>query len=90
MSSEGEPSDDTRSPRERVYDAEIAPLMTQIIEICKRESIPFAAQFEIGPGPDPDTPWLITRVVRAMRAGVCVPLMAMTIFTPGAPRDTSR
>jgi len=30
---------------EAVYDAEIAPLMAQIIEICKREGMPFLASF---------------------------------------------
>ena len=29
--------------KEAVYDAEIAPLMQQIIDICKREEIPFMA-----------------------------------------------
>ncbi len=31
---------------EAVYDEQIAPLMTQIIEICKRHSLPMAATFE--------------------------------------------
>lgn len=32
--------------KEAVYDAEIAPLMTKIIEVCKRERIPFVAVFQ--------------------------------------------
>lgn len=31
--------------KESVYDAEIAPLMTQILEICKREKIALIADF---------------------------------------------
>lgn len=31
--------------KESVYDNEIAPLMKQIIEICKREELPLVAQF---------------------------------------------
>ncbi len=31
--------------KESVYDEEIAPLMQQIIEICKREELPMVAQF---------------------------------------------
>ena len=31
--------------KEKVYDDEIAPLMKQIIEICKREQLPMTAQF---------------------------------------------
>ncbi len=30
---------------EAVYDAEIAPLMTQILAICKRERMPMVASF---------------------------------------------
>jgi hypothetical protein len=30
---------------EAVYDAELAPLMTQIIEICKRHKMPMIASF---------------------------------------------
>lgn len=31
--------------KEDVYDNEIAPLMKQIIEVCKREELPMVAQF---------------------------------------------
>ena len=31
--------------KEKVYDEEIAPLMSQIIEICKREKLHMAAQY---------------------------------------------
>lgn len=31
--------------KDSVYDGKIAPLMKQIIEICKREQLPMAAQF---------------------------------------------
>lgn len=32
---------------EAVYDAEISPLMTQIIAICKRENLPMFATFKL-------------------------------------------
>jgi len=35
---------------EAVYDNEIAPLMTRIIEICKAHHIPVTATFEYAPG----------------------------------------
>lgn len=31
--------------KEDIYDNEIAPLMQQILEICKREDLPMTAQF---------------------------------------------
>ncbi|WP_020615766.1 hypothetical protein [Paenibacillus daejeonensis] len=31
--------------KESIYDEQIAPLMKQIIEICKREELPMVAQF---------------------------------------------
>jgi hypothetical protein len=30
---------------EAVYDAEIAPLMEKVIEVCKRNDLPFVAEF---------------------------------------------
>lgn len=33
--------------KEDVYDEQIAPLMSQIIEICKKENIPLTAQFSL-------------------------------------------
>ena len=41
-------------PKETAYDELISPLMTQIIKLCKEHKINFAAQFAIGPHPDPD------------------------------------
>lgn len=34
--------------KEKVYDDKIAPLMSQIIEICKEEGMPMFADFQIG------------------------------------------
>ncbi len=48
-------SDTTPTPtydKEDIYDAEIAPLMTQIIEICKRHEIPMLASFTYRSCPD--------------------------------------
>ena len=33
--------------KEDIYDEQIAPLMTKIIEICKEENIPMTAQFAL-------------------------------------------
>ncbi len=41
---------------ESVYDSEIHPLMTQILEICKRVKMPMAATFCYAKGRDPDDP----------------------------------
>lgn len=35
---------------EKVYDEEIAPLMTQIINICNKHELPMIAEFEYSPG----------------------------------------
>lgn len=36
-----------RFDKEAAYDAEINPLMAQIIDICKREAIPMVASFHL-------------------------------------------
>jgi len=41
---------------ESVYDSEIAPLMTQIIEICKRVEMPMLATFCYNKGQNTDDP----------------------------------
>lgn len=38
---------------EVVYDSQIAPLVGQIIDICKRHSIPMVATFQLTGGEDP-------------------------------------
>lgn len=38
-------SEQTKFDKEHIYDEQIAPLMKQIIEICKREELPMNAQF---------------------------------------------
>lgn len=40
--------------KEQVYDAEIAPLMAKILEVCKREKIAMVAQFSTPNDDDPD------------------------------------
>lgn len=37
---------------EKVYDEQIAPLMTQIIKICKENEIPVFATFAYAPDPE--------------------------------------
>lgn len=56
------------NPKEVAYDAEIAPLMTQIIAVCKREKINLVATFELDPLPDTEEeedrgPMMCTTVV---------------------------
>ena len=36
--------------REEIYDEQIAPLMAQIVEICKQNDIPLVAQFQLSEG----------------------------------------
>ncbi|RUS41938.1 hypothetical protein [Cohnella sp. AR92] len=51
--------------KEAIYDAEIAPLMAQIIAICKREELPFAAQFYLKEErEDTGEPMYCTTVIR--------------------------
>ncbi len=40
--------------KEQVYDEQIAPLMTQIIDICKTHKIALVASFKIPNDDDPD------------------------------------
>lgn len=41
---------------EAIYDAEIAPLMAQIIDICQKNHIPMVASFNFAHGRNPDEP----------------------------------
>lgn len=51
-----------RGPREIVYDEAIAPLMDQIIALCKQHGIPIVASFELDM--DEDGPiWATTRIL---------------------------
>lgn len=46
--------------KEKIYDDEISPLMAKIIEICKRENIPMAAQFYLKEQDDEGLPMYCT------------------------------
>ncbi|WP_159711563.1 hypothetical protein [Geminicoccus flavidas] len=39
-------------PKEQIYDAQISPLMTQIIGICKEHGIAMIASFALGEHPE--------------------------------------
>lgn len=88
---------DERSERERIYDDEIAPLMTKIFDVCKRAEIPFAAQFSIGPAPDGDESWLCTsglsfgdeqiRKVMGVMKPPSRPFLAMTVMPAPRPDE---
>jgi hypothetical protein len=45
-------SDEARTPKEAIYDAEISPLMAQIIALCKEHKINMAATFSLGIDPE--------------------------------------
>jgi len=50
--------------KEKIYDNEVSPLMKQIIEICKREMLPMAAQFYLQEGRvDNEEPMYCTTVI---------------------------
>lgn len=42
------------TPKEAIYDEQIAPLMAQIIAICKEHKIANLCSFDLGPDPDED------------------------------------
>lgn len=42
----------SNTPKEDIYDEQISPLMSQIIEICKENDIAIAATFELDQNPD--------------------------------------
>jgi hypothetical protein len=69
--------------KEAIYDAEVAPLMAQIIEICKREDIPLVASFKYahnidGAGED----GLCTTVVPGANQPEEFKRAAMAIYSP--------
>jgi len=47
-------SDTPRTAKEAAYDEHIAPLMAQIIALCKEHKINMAAQFSLGIAPNID------------------------------------
>ena len=54
-------------PREIAYDTYIAPLMTQIISMCREHKIPIVASFELDvqDGDEPDNPMMCTTALTA-------------------------
>lgn len=53
---------------EAVYDTEIAPLMEQIIAVCKRANIPLLASFQLTNGDDEEGALLCTTAILPPRA----------------------
>lgn len=88
--------------KEQVYDAEIEPLMAQILAVCKREKIAMVAQFAIPTEEDPDllcTSCLTTDEFdppQAMREAMKIlyrrepQVVALTITTGPAPQRAIR
>lgn len=72
--------------KEDVYDREIAPLMSQIIEICGRAGIAIIADFELDPrNGDAEDPLFCTTVIVPPTA--CTRMrMAAALLKPGAMR----
>lgn len=73
----------SRTPKEAVYDAQISPLMEQIIALCKEHKINMVADFSLGHDPvadetlfcttalpkvDPDDEKGVERMMRAYQA----------------------
>lgn len=58
-------SDEPRTEKERIYDNEVSPLMTQIIAICKEHKINMAATFSLDIDPEPEQPLYCTTILRA-------------------------
>lgn len=90
-------SDKPRTPKEAVYDQQIAPLMSQIIALCKEHKINMVADFSLGydveadqtlfcttalPKVDPDDEKGVERMMRAYEALKPQPqLFAFTIMS---------
>lgn len=56
-------SEAPRTEKEAVYDERIAPLMAQIIALCKEHNINMAAQFSLGFDPDQEQTLFCTTVL---------------------------
>lgn len=68
---------DKRGPRERVYDAQISPLMARIIAVCEREGIPLVAKFELdADGGDDGGPLFCTTAIELVGAHACMTHLA--------------
>ncbi len=50
-------------PREKAYDEKIAPLMTEIIKVCKEHKIPMIASFELDLDRGQDNPLMCTTIL---------------------------
>ncbi len=70
---------------EQVYDEEISPLMSRIIDICIANRIPMLAHFSLGPDPKKDGHNLaVSSAIAADRQ------MQMAMAILGAPSETER
>jgi len=78
-------SDETKGPRERVYDAEIRPLVDEIFAICQREGIPFAGTFELDGGPDAP----LYRAIVTLKNNVCLLLHDVVWLIRSATEESS-
>lgn len=82
---------------ERIYDEQIAPLMTQIIAICQEHEIPLVATFEYEPneccstviniGRNPDT--VLKGMYRAAMGRGSGPLMVTSFDADGKMVDST-
>ena len=81
--------------KEQIYDSKIAPLMEQIINICKEHKIGMFATYEIPNEEDADLKCttilpdetgknspIITQLYRTVRDGSIVPPMHLTVKKP--------
>ena len=58
-------SEEARTPKEAIYDAEISPLMAQIIKLCKEHKINMAATFSLGMDPEAGETLFCTSILPA-------------------------
>jgi hypothetical protein len=70
--------------KEQAYDAEVAPLMDKVIEICRREGISMIAHFELPIPGDPDLVCTTkTPDEKGVTSGVIRTMLKITGLKPG-------
>ena len=87
---------------EQVYDEKIAPLMSQIIAICKAHAMPFVASFHYAtdeekrsfcttalPFDDKRGKYAFSRAVHEIRSARSCEILAITVTTKGGSDDST-
>lgn len=92
----------TTYDKEAIYDAEIAPLMTKIIAICREHDIPMAATFQYARKEEDDPAFCTTtlprgdrcsprlnRIIHLMQPEPAVSFAEMTVTNPDGSKVIS-